>query len=92
MELGQPKHLKQQTDGGGLIRTRLEEGDNVHRVLFGPVKISLQYYPTLVEDGSCVYAGCTDPLANNPTPAFLISTIYSFPISIRLLIDSLPSN
>lgn len=50
MELGQPKHLKQQTDGGGLIRTRLEEGDNVHRVLFGPVKISLQYYPTLVED------------------------------------------
>ena len=50
MELGQPKHLKQNKDGGGLIRTRLEEGDNVHRVLFGPVKISLQYYPTLVED------------------------------------------
>jgi len=50
MELGQPKHLKQTKDGGGLIRTRLEEGDNVHRVLFGPVKISLQYYPTLVED------------------------------------------
>tara|TARA_R100000008_G_C3586267_1_gene172576 strand:+ start:3324 stop:4331 length:1008 start_codon:yes stop_codon:yes gene_type:complete len=52
MELGQPKHLKQNKDGGGLIRTRLEEGDNVHRVLFGPVKISLQYYPTLVEDAT----------------------------------------
>ena len=50
MELGQPKHLKETKDGGGLIRTRLEEGDNVHRVLFGPVKISLQYYPTLIED------------------------------------------
>ena len=50
MQLGQPKHLKEAKDGGGLIRTRLEEGDNVHRVLFGPVKISLQYYPTLVED------------------------------------------
>lgn len=50
MELGQPKHLKDTRDGGGLIRTRLQEGDNVHRVLFGPVKISLQYYPTLIED------------------------------------------
>jgi hypothetical protein len=51
MQLGQPKHLKNSKgDGGGLIRVRLDEGDNVHRILYGPVKISLQYYPVLTED------------------------------------------
>jgi hypothetical protein len=51
MQLGQPKHLKgAQGDGGGLMRVRLDEGDNVHRILYGPVKISLQYYPVLIED------------------------------------------
>jgi hypothetical protein len=37
-------------DGGGLSRIRLEEGANVHRILYGPMKISLQYYPVLIED------------------------------------------
>ena len=51
MQLGQPAHLKDQIkDGGGLMRAKLVEGENIHRVLFGPVKTSLLYYPTLVED------------------------------------------
>jgi len=51
MQLGQPAHLKDQVkDGGGLMRAKLQEGENIHRVLFGPVKTSLLYYPTLVED------------------------------------------
>jgi len=51
MQLGQPKHLTDNMkDGGGLSRIRLEEGANVHRILYGPMKISLQYYPVLIED------------------------------------------
>jgi hypothetical protein len=50
MQLGQPAYLKNSTDGGGLNRVRIQEGDNIHRVLFGPVRQSLVYYPTLVED------------------------------------------
>jgi hypothetical protein len=50
MQLGQPTYLKNTNDGGGLTRVRVNEGDNIHRVLFGPVRQSLIYYPTLVED------------------------------------------
>ena len=51
MQLGQPNYLKNSSDGGGFSRVRVNEGDNIHRVLFGPVRQSLIYYPTLVEDG-----------------------------------------
>lgn len=50
MELGQPKHLVKQGGGGGISRVRLQEGENIHRVLYGPVRVSLQYYPTLIPD------------------------------------------
>lgn len=50
MEFGQPDELKDKVIGGGLRRIRVEKGTNVHRILFGPVKMSTVYYPTLVED------------------------------------------
>lgn len=47
---GQPKDLKDNAIGRGLNRIRLGEGENIHRVLFGPIKVQLLYYPALVED------------------------------------------
>lgn len=50
MELGQPSNLKRDAAGGGLTRLRLNEGTNIHRVLFGPLRIRMVYYPSLQED------------------------------------------
>ena len=47
---GQPDELKDKVLGGGLKRVKVAEGTNVHRILFGPVKMSMVYYPTLIED------------------------------------------
>jgi len=50
MELGQTKALKSEAAGGGFNRHRLREGPNVHRILFGPKRVQMVYYPTLIED------------------------------------------
>jgi len=50
MELGQPQRLLDKVQGDNFERTRLEEGENNHRILFGPVKVAQIYYPSLVKD------------------------------------------
>jgi len=50
MEFGQPADLKNKAASNFNSRFRLEEGDNVVRILFGPAKVQMLYYPTLQED------------------------------------------
>lgn len=50
MELGQPGELKRNAQGGFTNRFRLEEGENIIRVLYGPIRSTSVYYPTLIED------------------------------------------
>ena len=54
VNFGQSKQMKNQAGGGGLNRLRLEKGENIHRILFGPVKLHMLYYPTLIEDQESV--------------------------------------
>jgi len=50
MELGQPDDLKKAASFSGITNLKITEGENIHRVLFGPVKVDSIYYPTLITD------------------------------------------
>ena len=50
MQLGQTTARKNQAAGGGFNKLRLREGVNIHRILTGPAKQQMVYYPTLVKD------------------------------------------
>ena len=52
INMGQPQRLKNQAERGS-DRVKLKEGENVHRVLFGPVVVNTVFWPSLQrsEDG-----------------------------------------
>ncbi len=52
INMGQPQRLKNQAERGS-DRVKLKEGENVHRILFGPVVVHTVFWPSLQrsEDG-----------------------------------------
>ena len=50
MNLGQPKHLRDLAKSGFNQAQKLKDGENVHRVLFGPGRVERIWFPVLVED------------------------------------------
>ena len=84
MDLGQPTYLKNDADKSRQIgKVRLEEGENVHRILFGPVKVQSVYWPTLVEDSDTGAMVPRNKLIRRPQQGTLFDTLASLEKRVR---------
>ena len=84
MEFGQPAYLKEQAEKSKQIgKVRLDEGENVHRILFGPVKVQSVYWPTLVEDPDTGTMIPRNKLIRRPAQGTVFDTLASLEKRVR---------
>jgi hypothetical protein len=50
VQLGHSQQMQKEARGDFSSKVRLEEGPNIHRILYGPIKVGTVWYPTLIWD------------------------------------------
>ena len=83
MKLGQPSHLKEKAKGGFTDKVRLEDGENIHRVIYGPVKVQYIYYPTLQRDNETGELKQSVRVIKRPQEGCILDSLASFEKRIR---------
>jgi len=84
MKLGQPAHLKEKAKGGFTDKVRLEDGENIHRVIYGPVKVQYIYYPTLQRDAETNELKQSIRVIKRPQEGCILDSLASFEKRVRI--------
>jgi len=84
MDLGQPKYLKDKAEKSAFSsRVRLQEGENIHRILFGPLKVQTIYWPTLEEDSETGTLVPRNKMVRRPEQGCIFDNLASLEKRIR---------
>lgn len=75
--------MKEKARGGFTDKVRLEDGENIHRVIYGPVKVQYIYYPTLQRDAETGELKQSVRVVKRPQEGCILDSLASFEKRIR---------